>query len=249
MIITNRLLEEKKTKFSGGLYDWTQYKFAYNSSKIEGTLLSEYQTRLMYETKKIKFSNETAIEIDDLIEVQNHFKCFDFILENYEEELSHEYIKKLHSLLKSGISSDQSYLMPVGNYKTFDNEVGYVQTSPAERTEDDMTSLLLGYNYKSHKSLEDIVDFHVQFETIHPFADGNGRVGRLIMFKECLANDIIPFVIRVEVGLDYRESLDDYRNGGKGRLLNIVESEQNIYLNKCIDLRIIDPDQQYDLER
>ncbi len=240
MDLVNRLREERDTKYSWGIYYWTQVQFAYNSNRMEGSKISENQTEVLFDTRKITLSKAEgeSIEVDDIIESLNHFKCFDYILDTFNENLSHSYIKKLHEILKRNTKSEDSLLSPIGRYKIEDNIVGLVQTSPWERTTDDMEQLLHGYNFISNKrimTLEEIVDFHVQYETIHPFADGNGRTGRLIMFKECLKNGIQPFVIRDEVSIEYKKSLDDYRAGDKEKLLNIIKNEQMEYqkmLNK-----------------
>ena len=240
MDLIERLKEERDTKYSWGIYYWTQIQFAYNSNRIEGSKISENQTEILFDSRKIIFDKtkgEAVLEVDDIIESLNHFKAFDYILDNFNEKLSHFYIKELHRILKRNTKSEDSILSPVGEYKRVDNTIALVETSPWERTVDDMDQLLYGYNYISDKrmiNLEEIVRFHVQYETIHPFADGNGRTGRLIMFKECFKNGILPFVIRDEVSTKYKKSLDDYRAGNKEKLLNIIKNEQEIY-QKILD--------------
>ena len=244
MDLIDRLKEERDTNYSWGIYYWTQIQFAYNSNRMEGSKISENQTEILFDTRKITLSKEEeeTIEVDDIIESLNHFKCFDYILDTYSEKLSHSYIKKLHGILKRHTKSEESTISPVGRYKVEDNIVGMVQTSSWERTTEDMEQLLHGYNYISNKrimTLEEIVDFHVQYETIHPFADGNGRTGRLIMFKECLKNNIKPFVIRDEVSVAYKKSLDDYRAGDKEKLLTIIKGEQKVYQKILDKLRFV----------
>lgn len=241
MDLIERLKEERATKYSWGIYYWTQIQFAYNSNRMEGSKISEDQTETLFDTRKIilsKLDDSETLEVDDIIESLNHFKCFDYVLDNIDKELGHSFIKDLHGILKRNTRSEGSKLSPVGIYKVVDNALAMVETSPWERTEEDMDSLLISYNYLSSKrkiSLEEIIDFHVRYETIHPFADGNGRTGRLIMFKECLKNNIEPFVIRDEVSIAYKKALDDYRAGNKENLINIIKTEQKKYkeiLNK-----------------
>lgn len=243
MDLIKRLKEERDTKYSWGIYYWAQIQFAYNSNRMEGSKITEDQTEILFDTRKIDLSKSegnSVIDVDDIIESLNHFRCFDYILDTFDEKLSHEYIKKLHGILKRNTKSEGSTVSPVGRYKVEDNIVGMVQTSSWEQTSEDMEQLLVGYNYTSTKrtmKLEEIADFHVQYETIHPFADGNGRTGRLIMFKECLKNGIKPFVIRDEVSVEYKKSLDEYRIGNKEVFLSIIENEQKEYQKTLDKLR------------
>ena len=186
MDFITRLKAERDGKVHGGIYDITQKRFAYNSNKIEGSRLTEEQTSFIYETKTIANIGGTGIKIDDLVETTNHFKCFDYILDTVNEPLTEDYIKKLHSLLKSGTSSEHNPIAPVGRYKVLQNEVGQIATADVDRTEDEMLALMIGYGLKENKNLAYLTSFHAQFEQIHPFADGNGRVGRLILYKEAV---------------------------------------------------------------
>ena len=181
MDLITRLLAEREGKVHGGIYDITQKRFAYNSNRIEGSRLTEEQTSLIYETKTIANIDAKGIKIDDLVEMNNHFKCFDYILDTVNEPLTEDYIKTLHRILKSGTSSEYNPIAPVGRYKVLQNEVGKIATASVEQTEDEMLSLIIGYNLKQQKDLNYLTRFHAQFERIHPFADGNGRIGRLLL--------------------------------------------------------------------
>lgn len=207
--LLSRLKEEMQAKYKGGIYHRTQIDLTYNSNRIEGSRLSEEQTRFIFETNTIGLTNET-INVDDIIETTNHFRCIDFIIENAESRLTETFIKQLHLYLKSGTSDSRKKWFGVGAYKKLPNEVGGNETCPPELVAEKMKLLLEGYAKIKAKTLTDIIEFHYQFESIHPFQDGNGRVGRLIMFKECLANNVIPFIIEDEIKLFYYRGLQEW---------------------------------------
>ncbi len=203
------LREQKASKLKGSIYHRTQIDLTYNSNHIEGSKLTHDQTRYIYETNTIGISNE-AINVDDIVETINHFRCIDYIIDYAEDKLSESLIKQLHLILKSGTSDNKKDWFVVGDYKRLPNEVGGMDTCPPNEVHKRIKSLLSEYNAIKHKSFEDILDFHVRFEQIHPFQDGNGRVGRLIMFKECLANNIVPFIITDELKMFYYRGLREW---------------------------------------
>ncbi len=223
------LQEEKSSALKGGLYHQTQIKLTYNTNRIEGSRLSEEQTRYIYETNTIFVENqENTANVDDIIETVNHFSCFDYMLDMAKEALSEEIIKKFHYQLKANTSDAKKSWFKVGEYKTKPNVVGGVETSLLENVPEDMKNLLHSYNLKTHITIEDIIDFHFQFEKIHPFQDGNGRVGRLIIFKECLAHNIVPFIIEDDHKFYYYRGLKEYLSI-KGYLIDTCLSAQDNY--------------------
>ena len=179
------LKEQKASKYPGGIYHKTQIDLTYNSNHIEGSRLTHDQTRYIFETNTIGVENE-VLNVDDVIETANHFRCIDMIIENAKIALTERFIKELHLTLKNGTSDSRKDWFAVGDYKKLPNEFGGMDTSLPEEVADKMKALLSEYNSKEDKTFEDILDFHVKFERIHPFQDANGRVGRLIMFTECL---------------------------------------------------------------
>jgi Fic family protein len=222
------LQEEMEMKLKGGLYHLTQIKLAFNSNRIEGSRLSEDQTRYIFETNTINVPEDETADVDDIIETVNHFSCFDYMLACAEEPLSEDIIKKYHNLLKSNTSDAKKDWFRIGDYKTRPNTVGDMETTAPDRVSEEMRKLLLSYNNKSFLFLEDIVEFHYEFERIHPFQDGNGRVGRMIMFKECLANGVLPYIIGHEHKLFYYRGLKEFSNE-KGYLLDTCRSAQDEY--------------------
>ena len=204
-----RLKEEKDSRLKGGIYHRTQIDLTYNSNHIEGSRLTKEQTRYIFETNTLGITTENT-RIDDIIETVNHFRCIDYIIDNATEKITEAHIKQLHLLLKTGTSDNRKTWFFVGDYKKFPNEVGGSATCPPEQVHTRMKALLSSYNAKTAKTLEDIIDLHQKFETIHPFQDGNGRVGRLLMFKECLANGIVPFIITEELKLFYYRGLREW---------------------------------------
>lgn len=203
------LREQKEMKLKGGIYHRLQIDLTYNSNHIEGSRLSHDQTRYIFETNTIGISNE-SVNIDDIIETTNHFHCIDYIISVAEKQLSEKLIKELHKILKSGTMHSRKEWFAVGDYKRLPNEVGGEDTTAPEDVKDEISKLLKSYNAKKIKTLDDILDFHFQFEKIHPFQDGNGRIGRLIMFKECLANGIVPFVITDDLKYFYYRGLQNW---------------------------------------
>lgn len=203
------LREQKESKLSGGIYHRTQIDLTYNSNHIEGSKLTYDQTRYIFETNTIGIS-DTSINVDDIVETVNHFRSIDFIIDKAQEKLTESLIKEIHKILKSGTSDSQKVWFNVGDYKKLPNEVGGEQTCMPKDVHKQLKQLLSVYNAKKYKNLDDIIDFHKKFETIHPFQDGNGRVGRLIMFKECLANGIVPLIITDELKLFYYRGLKNW---------------------------------------
>lgn len=205
------LQEEKAGKYSGGIYHKTQIDLTYNSNHIEGSRLTHDQTRYIFETNTIGVEKE-ALNVDDVIETVNHFRCIDMIIDHARATLTEKFIKELHLILKTGTSDSRKDWFAVGAYKKLPNEVGGIDTALPEEVSDKMKALLVEYNSKEEKSFEDILDFHVKFERIHPFQDGNGRVGRLIMFKECLKYNIVPFIIEDNLKMFYYRGLKEWND-------------------------------------
>lgn len=221
------LQEEKKNRRSGGIYHKTQIDLTYNSNHMEGSRLTHDQTRYIFETNTIGVENE-VLNVDDVIETSNHFRCIDMIIDYAKVPLTEKFIKELHLILKTGTSDSRKDWFAVGNYKKMPNEVGGMETTLPENVAYKMKELLSEYNSKEEKSLEDILDFHVKFERIHPFQDGNGRVGRLIMFKECLKYNIVPFIIEDSLKLFYYRGLKEWYNE-KGFLMDTCLTAQDRY--------------------
>lgn len=221
------LQHEKAARYSGGIYHKTQIEMTYNSNHIEGSRLTHDQTRYIFETNTIGVTGE-AVNVDDVIETANHFRCIDFIIEHAKSALTEKMIKKLHLMLKAGTSDARQDWFAVGAYKKMPNEVGGMATTMPEDVAAEMQALLAAYNTKKVKTLEDILDFHVRFERIHPFQDGNGRVGRLIMFKECLKYGIVPFIIEDNLKMFYYRGLKEWGRE-KGYLTDTCLTAQDRY--------------------
>ena len=221
------LLDEKANKYSGGIYHKTQIDLTYNSNHMEGSRLTHDQTRYIFETNTIGIEKE-VLNVDDVIETANHFRCIDMIIDYAKATLTENFIKKLHLVLKNGTSDSRKDWFVVGDYKKMPNEVGGMETALPEEVADRMKKLLSEYNNQEEKALEDILNFHVKFECIHPFQDGNGRVGRLIMFKECLKYNIVPFIIEDNLKLFYYQGLKEWNNE-KGYLTDICLTVQDRY--------------------
>ena len=221
------LREQKASKYSGGIYHKTQIDLTYNSNHIEGSRLTHDQTRYIFETNTIGIENE-VLDVDDIIETANHFRCIDMIIDNAKASLTEKFIKELHLLLKNGTSDSRKEWFAVGDYKKMPNEVVGMDTALPEEVADKMKALLTEYNSNEEKNYEDILDFHVKFERIHPFQDGNGRVGRLIMFKECLKYNIVPFIIEDNLKLFYYRGLKEWNNE-KGYLTDTYLAAQDKY--------------------
>lgn len=221
------LRDEKANRYSGGIYHKTQIDLTYNSNHIEGSRLTHDQTRYIFETNTIGMEND-VVNVDDVIETVNHFHCIDCIIDHANAVLTEKWIKELHLILKSGTSDSRKEWFAVGDYKQVPNEVGGMDTALPEEVADRMKILLEEYNNKEEKTLEDILDFHVKFERIHPFQDGNGRVGRLIMFKECLKYNIVPFIIDDDLKMFYYRGLKEW-NREKGYLTDTCLRAQDRY--------------------
>ena len=221
------LRQEKEAKLNGGIYHKTQIDLTYNSNHIEGSRLTHDQTRYIFETNTIGIEGE-SVRVDDIIETSNHFRCIDLIIDRAEERLTESLIKELHLILKSGTSDSRKDWFTVGDYKRLPNEVGGNETTAPEDVHREMQALLKEYNGKKQKSFEDIIDLHQRFESIHPFQDGNGRVGRLVMFKECLANGFVPFIITEELKMFYYRGLREW-NSVRGYLLDTCLTAQDNY--------------------
>lgn len=203
------LREQKDAKLKGGIYHRTQIDLTYNSNHIEGSRLTHDQTRYIFETNTIGIEGE-SVRVDDIIETTNHFRCIDIIIDRADERLTESLIKELHAVLKAGTSDSRRDWFAVGDYKRLPNEVGGNDTTAPEDVKREMKALLAEYNAIKKKSFDDILDLHQRFEAIHPFQDGNGRVGRLIMFKECLANGIVPFIITDDLKMFYYRGLQQW---------------------------------------
>ena len=201
--------EQKASRLKGSIYHRTQIDLTYNSNHIEGSCLTHDQTRYIFETNTIGIT-DNSVNVDDIVETVNHFRCIDYIIDHTEERLTEDYIKHLHLLLKTGTSDSRKDWFAVGDYKRLPNEVGGQETCAPEEVHKQLKALLNDYNQHHPKSFEDILDLHVRFELIHPFQDGNGRVGRLLMFKECLANGIVPFIITDELKMFYYRGLKEW---------------------------------------
>lgn len=227
MTLLDRLREEKKMRLKGGIYHQTQVKLAYNSNHMEGSRLTEEQTRYIYETNTIGISQEPA-NVDDIIETVNHFHCFDYILDHAEEDLTQKLIRDIHAILKSNTSDSHLEWFRVGDYKQRPNMVGDSKTTPPGRVQKEMEKLLLDYGQKETVLFEDLIEFHYHFEKIHPLQDGNGRVGRLLLFKECLKYQIVPFIIDERHKLYYYRGLKEYETE-RGYLLDTCLSSQDVY--------------------
>lgn len=208
-LLLNNLKEQKEMKLKGGIYHRTQIDLTYNSNRIEGSKLTHDQTRYIFETNTIGATKE-SVNVDDIIETTNHFRCIDLIIDKAKAKLTESLIKELHFLLKSGTSDSSKDWFHVGEYKKLPNEVGGNETCPPKEVATKMKELISNYHHIEKKTFEDILNFHYQFEIIHPFQDGNGRVGRLIMFKECLANNIVPFIIDEDLKLFYYRGLQEW---------------------------------------
>ena len=219
------LREEKSARLSGGIYHRVQIDLTYNSNHIEGSRLTHDETRYIFETNTIGIK-DGIVNVDDIIETSNHFRCIDSVIDNAEKPLSENYIKELHFLLKTGTSDSRRDWLRVGDYKKLPNEVGGVDTTAPAEVSREMKDLLASYNKKGTVILEDIIEFHVAFERIHPFQDGNGRVGRLIMFGECLKHNIAPFIIDEEHKLFYYRGLKEW-DSERGFLIDTCLSAQD----------------------
>lgn len=224
------LKEQKEMGLKGNLYHNTQVIFAYNTNHIEGSKLTEDQTRYIFETNTILFEGQTVASVDDIVETVNHFKLVDYMLDIAEEKLTEKTIKEFHKILKEGTSDSRKEWFNVGEYKKLANEAGNMRTSLPKNVVKDMAKLMEWYNSLEKITIKEIIEFHYRFEKIHPFQDGNGRVGRIIAFKECLKNNIVPFIILDKDKLFYYRGLKEYKNE-KGFLVDTCLNAQDQYVN------------------
>lgn len=247
------LKSERAAGYKGGLYHATQIMFAYNSNHIEGTRLTEEQTRFIYETKSFFPEEEQPVRVDDVVETINHFRLFDFMLDHAEEPLTEAMIKEFHRILKTGTTDSALSWFNVGEYKSIANSVSTIETATPKQVPIRMGALLKRYHQEDVHSLEDLTEFHYQFEVIHPFQDGNGRVGRMILFKEALKNGITPFVILDRDKSFYYRGLSEFPRQA-GYLIGTFQMEQDLYeeLLQKLSPPILDsipPSRDDDMER
>ncbi len=228
--ILKTLREQKEIKLKGNLYSNTQITFAYNTNHIEGSTLTEDQTRYIYETNTLLAEKDSITDLDDVLETVNHFKLVDYMLDIADEKLTEEIIKKFHKILKEGTSDSRKDWFVVGDYKKLANEVGGLKTSDPKNVARDIKKLLEWYESLKEVTINEIIEFHAKFEKIHPFQDGNGRVGRIIAFKECLKFNMIPFIILDKDKLFYYRGLNQYQNNKeKGYLIDTCLNAQDQY--------------------
>ncbi len=226
------LREQKAMKLKGNLYHNTQITFAYNTNHIEGSKLTEDQTRYIYETNTLLTEKDSITDIDDVLETANHFKLVDYMLDIADKELTENMIKEFHKILKEGTSDSRKDWFVVGDYKKLPNEVGGLKTTDPKNVERDMEKLLEWYETLRKVTINEIIEFHAKFEKIHPFQDGNGRIGRIIAFKECLKNNIVPFIILDKEKLFYYRGLNQFQtNKEKGYLIDTCLNAQDQYIN------------------
>ena len=233
--IKYELIKQKESKFKGNIYHYSQVNFSYNSNKIEGSKLTSEQTEAIFDTESFITKSYDLIKLDDLIESKNHFKLFDYMLDNVDMNLSNDMIIEMNKILKRNTSDEDNPRYNVGGFKIVPNIIGVVEvinTTAPENVEEEINKLLDDYNSKENITLEDIVEFHYRFEIIHPFGDGNGRIGRIIMFKECLKNNIMPFIILDNDKGFYMKGLKEYKND-KMYLIDTIKHEQDLYENIC----------------
>ena len=226
--LLSRLKIEKEARMTGGIYHKIQIELTYNSNHIEGSQLTKDQTRYIFETNTIGIS-DSSVNVDDIIETANHFRCIDLVIDQAKYILTEGFIKQLHLTLKNGTSDSRKTWFAVGTYKRLENEVGGIQTAKPEEVPQKMKELLKAYNRTKKKGLDELLQFHYDFERIHPFQDGNGRVGRLIIFKECLRNDIVPFIIEDDIKEFYYRGLQEWQSE-KGYLRDTCLSAQDRFI-------------------
>lgn len=224
------LREQKEMKLKGNLYHRTQVSFAYNTNHIEGSTLTEDQTRYIFETNTILFEGDTIAKVDDILETANHFKLVDYMLDVADIKITEKMIKEFHKILKDGTSDSRVEWFNVGEYKQRANTIGSgIKTTSPNNVEREMSKLIDWYNSLKQITINEIIEFHYRFESIHPFQDGNGRIGRIIMFKECLKNNIVPFIIQDADKLFYYRGLKEYKNE-KGYLIDTCLNAQDQYI-------------------
>ena len=238
--LKEELIQQRKSKFKGNIYHYSQVNFAYNSNKIEGGRLSEDETEEIFETDSFIPKSDETIKLDDLIEMKNHFRLFDYTLDTLNDDLSKEMIINMNKILKRNTTDEENPRYNVGGFKIIPNKIGLINvidTSAPEDVEKDIGNLLLEYKKIKNVTIEDIIDFHYKFELIHPFGDGNGRVGRMIMFRECLRNNIMPFIVLDNDKPFYMRGLKNYKND-KLFLIDTIKHDQDLYediVNEMLD--------------
>lgn len=238
--LKEELIQQRKSKFKGNIYHYSQVNFAYNSNKIEGGRLSEDETEEIFETDSFIPKSDETIKLDDLIEMKNHFRLFDYALDTLNDDLSKEMIINMNKILKRNTTDEENPRYNVGGFKIIPNKIeliNVIDTSAPEDVEKDIGNLLLEYKKIKNVTIEDIIDFHYKFELIHPFGDGNGRVGRMIMFRECLRNNIMPFIVLDNDKPFYMRGLKNYKND-KLFLIDTIKHEQDLYediVNEMLD--------------
>lgn len=236
--LKDELIKQKSSKFKGNIYHYSQVNFAYNSNKIEGSRLTSEQTEAIFSTSSFISKNDELINLDDLTESKNHFKLFDYMIDNVDKLLTKEMLIEMNKILKRNTSDEDNPRYNVGGFKIVPNTIGVInetKTTEPKNVEKELDKLLNLYNLKKQVSIEDIIDFHFNFERIHPFGDGNGRVGRMIMFKECLRNNIVPFIVLDDDRSYYLRGLKEYEND-KMYLIDTIKYEQDIYEKICEEL-------------
>ena len=230
-VIKKELIEQKKSKFKGNIYHYSQVNFAYNSNKMEGSKLTEDETEEIFVTDSFIPKSDDAIKFDDLTEMKNHFRLFDYCLDVIDEELTKEIMIKMNMILKRNTTDEENPRYNVGGFKIVPNKIGLINiinTSSPENVSNDLDNLLRDYYSLKTVTIEDIIDFHYRFELIHPFGDGNGRVGRMIMFKECLKNNIMPFIVLDSDKPYYMRGLKNYKED-RMFLIDTIKHEQDLY--------------------
>ena len=238
--LKEELIQQRKSKFKGNIYHYSQVNFAYNSNKIEGGRLSEDETEEIFETDSLIPKSDETIKLDELIEMKNHFRLFDYTFDTLNDDLSKEMIINMNKILKRNTTDEENPRYNVGGFKIIPNKIGLINvidTSAPEDVEKDIGNLLLEYKKIKNVTIEDIIDFHYKFELIHPFGDGNGRVGRMIMFRECLRNNIMPFIVLDNDKPFYMRGLKNYKND-KLFLIDTIKHEQDLYediVNEMLD--------------
>lgn len=229
--LRDELIRQKRMKSDDGIYHWTQIQFAYHSSRMEGSTVSAAQTEMIYDTGTILTDESELIRVDDILETENHFRLFDYMLDTLREPLSENMILKMHSILKRGTADERNPRMNTGNYKKLSDQIGTfnpVKTVPPQLAQKAVLKLLGAYRALEKVSFENIMEFHVQFERIHPFSDGNGRIGRILMFRECLKNEIFPFIVLEQEKAFYLRGLKEYSHE-PGDLKDTLLHFQDIY--------------------
>ena len=236
--LKTELINQKESKFKGNIYHYSQVNFSYNSNKIEGSRLTADETEAIFDTNSFISKSDDLIKLDDLIESKNHFKLFDYMIDNIDKSLSKKMIIEMYKILKRGTSDEENPRYNIGGFKIVPNKIGLINeinTTAPENVEKDLDELLIWYKNLDKITIEDIIEFHVKFELIHPFGDGNGRVGRIIMFKECLKNNILPFIILDEDKAFYLRGLREYKRD-KMFLIDTIKHEQDKYVSLCNEL-------------